>query len=136
MHLIQALPGRAGALHIDFGLVEVGLISGFDLFLLGLPLGFVLRGGVFELLNQAIAFLETAQVIGALPPFGQIQCIAECRTGLNGFANGIPQQVGIGGEMHMGFDHKGISAGFEAFLGVFFLVPLRVNSECPALTTS
>lgn len=85
---------------------------------------------MLELLNQTIAFLETPQVISALPPFGQIQCVAECRTGLNGFADGIPHQVGIGGEMHVGFDHKGISAGFEAFLGVFF------NSECPALTTS
>ena len=85
---------------------------------------------MLELLYQPVAFLETTQVIGALPPFGQIQRVAERGTGLNGFANRIPQQVGVGGKMHVGFDHKGVSAGFQRCFGVFF------TSECPARTTS
>ena len=69
--VMQPLPGGAGPLHIDFSLVEVGLISGFYVFLFGQLFGFVLRSGVFEFLNQPIAFFETPQVIGALAPFGQ-----------------------------------------------------------------
>ena len=42
MLLVQALPGRGCPVRVNFGLVEVGLIGGFDLCLLGLPLGFVL----------------------------------------------------------------------------------------------
>ena len=75
---------------------------------------------MFERLNQSVAFLETTQVVGALAPFGQTQGVAERGAGLNGFANRIRQQVGVGGEMHVGFDDKGISAGFQRFFGVFF----------------
>lgn len=49
MRLVQALPSGVCPLHIDLGLVEVGLISGFDLLLLGLTFGFILRGGMLEL---------------------------------------------------------------------------------------
>ena len=57
-------------LHMDFGLVEVGFMGGFDFVLFGLALGFIFQGGMLELLNQAVAFLETTQMIGALAPFG------------------------------------------------------------------
>ena len=115
MFLVQTLLGSACPLHVDFGLVNLRLIGRIDLILLGLTLGFILRRRVFELLDDAVAFLETTQVMGALAPFGQIQSVAEHCTSLNGFANRIPQQVGVGGEIHVGFDDKGISAGFQRF---------------------
>ena len=68
--LIQALPGRIRPLHIAFGLIDISFMGRFDLVLLGLALGFIFRGGMLELLNQTVIFLETTQVIGALPPFG------------------------------------------------------------------
>gem|GEM_PF-6178788 len=47
MVAIEALPSSACSLHNGFGLVESGLISRFDLHLLGQLFGFVLRGRMF-----------------------------------------------------------------------------------------
>lgn len=51
--------------------------------------------------------------MGALAPFGQILGVAERCTSLNSFANRIPQQVGVGGEIHVGFDEQGIFPGLQ-----------------------
>ena len=44
---------------------------------------------------------------------------AEFGTEAERFTDGIPQQIDVGGKVHVGLDHKGVTACLQAFGGVF-----------------
>lgn len=94
------------------------MIGRIDLVLPDLPIGLILRRRVFKLIDEAVAILETTQVMVALTPFGQILGVAALCTSLNGFANRIPLQVDLSGEMHVGFAKKGIIPFLQWFFAV------------------
>lgn len=45
---------------------------------------------MLELLNETIAFLESAKKMSTLPPFRQLMSIAKLGADLDSFAEGIP----------------------------------------------
>jgi hypothetical protein len=81
----------------------------------------VFGGGALQALQAPIEPLELADVVFALAPVAQALAPAQLRTGLDGFAHGIQEQVEVGGVVHVGLGDEGVSARVEPFLGAFFL---------------
>lgn len=88
--------------------------------LLGLALRLVLGGRVLDPLDAAIAFLERAEVIGALTPPGQPMRQRQFGATADGLANGVIQQIDVGGKVDVGLHHKRVTAGVEPFVRTFF----------------
>lgn len=61
--------------------------------------------GALELPHASVGSLPTAHVVGALAPVAQVLLRAQPGAGLDHLAHGVTEQVDVGGEVHIGFDH-------------------------------
>ena len=122
---VQRGTGIACAGEEVLGQGEILTTGLLDLALTRCALVRVFGAGALQALQAPIEPLELAQVVLALAPVAQAFVPAQLRTGLDGLAHGIQEQVEVGGVMHVGLDDKGVSARVEPFLGAFFyqLVP-------------
>lgn len=107
-------------------------MSLFDRVFLPFAFFLILGGGVFQLLNSAVLFLELPDVVVALPPESEPTSLTPIRALFNGFTDGIIEQADIGREADVGFYDKGITATADLFRGFVFFF----NKRCPARTTS
>ena len=102
------------------GLLQVSAMGRPHLVLLGRPFLRVLGGGVLEPLHLPVERLQLAQLVGALAPAEDAERLAQPGDEPDERAQGIPQQVEIGGIVHVGLDHEGVSAHVQRRLGTFF----------------
>ncbi len=117
---LKAGSGVVGAQKIAFGHRQVGAVRLFDLGAFRLTLVLVLGSGVAQPLDQAIEFLELPNVVDALAPVAQAVGPSEIRAGLDGLADGVEQQVGVGRKMYVGLQHEGVTTGVQPVFRAFF----------------
>jgi len=91
-----------------------------NLLLFQLLLAFVLGRGVLESLYLAVLLFELPLMVVLLTPSRQIVGSGQFRDDLDDLADGVQQQVDVGGKMDVCLHHKGVTTADDAFLRTFF----------------
>jgi hypothetical protein len=75
---------------------------------------------VLEPLHLPVELLQLAPLVGALAPAGDAERLAQPGDERDECAQGVPQQVEVGGIVHVGLDHEGVSVHVQRRLGTCF----------------
>src|SRR5664280_380427 len=119
--VLQLAPGIHRTVQVQLRLLQIRSMRLAHRLLLLLALGLILRGGVLELLRQAVQLLELAQVVGALAPVAQAVSLTQIGADLDRLADRVPQQIDVGRVVDVRLDYERVTPGFEAcVLALFF----------------
>ncbi len=108
--------------------VQVGSMGIFNLLLFLLLFAFVFGRGVLKPLYFAVLPFELTLVVLVLPPSRQFVGGGQFSTDFDDLADGVQEQVDIGGKMDVCLHHKGITTAYAPLFRFFF------NALCPAPT--
>jgi len=71
-------------------------------------------------LRRAHETFDVTDVVRVLAPVADSKVVAPLRRKGDDFAQGIKQQVDVGGEVNIRFKHKGVAAPTQDFAVLFF----------------